>query len=60
MVNRPEWQLVNFAVSSYSLVLTSLYDTLGPGVVEYCINHAEVKVCHKWCSYRDPLTHGVL
>ncbi|KAK9900334.1 acetyl-CoA synthetase-like protein [Cystobasidium minutum MCA 4210] len=44
MVNRPEWQLVHLAACSYSLPITSLYDTLGPGVVEYCINHAEAKV----------------
>lgn len=44
MVNRPEWQLVHLASCSYSLPITSLYDTLGPGVVEYCINHAEAKV----------------
>lgn len=45
MTNRPEWQLIHLAATSYALVLTSLYDTLGPGVVEYCVNHAEVKVC---------------
>lgn len=44
MPNRPEWQLVNHTAAAYSLVMTSLYDTLGPGVVEYCINHADVKV----------------
>jgi len=43
MTNRPEWQLIHLAATSYALVLTSLYDTLGPGVVEYCVNHAEVK-----------------
>lgn len=44
MANRPEWQFVHFSVASYDLRLTSLYDTLGPNVVEYCVNHAEVKV----------------
>ncbi|GAA6018622.1 hypothetical protein JCM10207_008984 [Rhodosporidiobolus poonsookiae] len=42
--NRPEWQYVNNAVAAYSLTITSLYDTLGPDVVEYCINHASARV----------------
>jgi len=44
MPNRPEWQLTNFAGAAYNLIQTSLYETLGPAVVEHCINHAEVKV----------------
>lgn len=32
------------ACASNSLKLVSLYDTLGPDVVEYCINHAETQV----------------
>ena len=52
MANRPEWQFVHFSVASYDLRLTSLYDTLGPNVVEYCVNHAEVKVRSPSCSNR--------
>lgn len=40
--NRPEWQIVHHACAAYSLVVISLYETLGPAVVEFCINHAEV------------------
>lgn len=29
---------------AYSLALVSLYDTLGPNVVEYCINHSSTRV----------------
>ncbi|GAA5957390.1 hypothetical protein JCM21900_006885 [Sporobolomyces salmonicolor] len=43
-VNRPEWQWVNMAVSAYSLAIVSLYDTLGPSVVEFIIGHAETPV----------------
>jgi long-subunit acyl-CoA synthetase (AMP-forming) len=43
-LNRPEWQIVSLAASAYNLVFVSLYETLGPNVVEYCINHAEVNV----------------
>lgn len=32
------------AASAYSLILVSLYDTLGPDAVEYCINHSETGV----------------
>ncbi|SGY39261.1 BQ5605_C003g02185 [Microbotryum silenes-dioicae] len=39
-----EWQWASQACSAYSLVTVSLYETLGPSVVEYCINHAEVRV----------------
>lgn len=43
-VNRPEWQIVNQAINAYSLVSVSLYQTLGPNVVEYCIGHANVQI----------------
>ncbi|KAH8920776.1 acetyl-CoA synthetase-like protein [Atractiella rhizophila] len=42
--NRPEWQIVSKGLQSYSLVLVSVYDTLGEGTVEYCINHADIQV----------------
>ncbi|KAK4053286.1 medium-chain fatty acid-CoA ligase faa2 [Microbotryomycetes sp. JL221] len=42
--NRPEWQLVNQGAAAYSNTLVSLYDTLGPNVVEYCINHSQTRI----------------
>ncbi|GAA6046539.1 hypothetical protein JCM3770_006199 [Rhodotorula araucariae] len=42
--NRPEWQYVNQACNAYSLVVTSLYETLGADVVEFICNHAETRV----------------
>ena len=42
-VNRPEWQIASQAAIAYNLIGVSLYETLGPDVVEYCINHAEVR-----------------
>ncbi|KAH9464397.1 hypothetical protein Pst134EB_003924 [Puccinia striiformis f. sp. tritici] len=49
--NRPEWQIVAHACAAYSLTVVSLYETLGPTVVEYCINHSETRLvvssaCH--------------
>ncbi|EFP92558.2 uncharacterized protein PGTG_18556 [Puccinia graminis f. sp. tritici CRL 75-36-700-3] len=41
--NRPEWQCVT-CCAAYSLVVISLYETLGPTVVEYCINHSETRL----------------
>lgn len=42
--NCPNWSMAQLACSSQGLVLVPLYDSLGPGAVEYVINHAEVKV----------------
>lgn len=42
--NRPEWQIVYHGCAAYSLVVVSLYETLGPSVVEYCINHSNTRV----------------
>jgi long-chain acyl-CoA synthetase len=39
-----EWQIVAHACAAYSLVIISLYETLGPTVVEYCINHSDTRV----------------
>jgi long-chain acyl-CoA synthetase len=38
------WQIVSQATAAYSLTLVSLYDTLGPNVVEYCINHSDTRI----------------
>ncbi|KAG8856572.1 hypothetical protein FRB96_006332 [Tulasnella sp. 330] len=43
-VNRPEWQIVDLACAAYNKVTVALYDTLGPGAVEYVINHSELPV----------------
>ena len=43
-LNRPEWQVVSLATTAYSLVLVSLYETLGPSAVEYCTTHSECRV----------------
>ncbi|KAI9886061.1 MAG: Peroxisomal membrane protein pex16 [Watsoniomyces obsoletus] len=42
--NRPEWQITDIACMSQSLFTVSIYDTLGPDVAEYIINHASL-VC---------------
>lgn len=42
--NRPEWQIVDFGAHAFSLVGVALYETLGPNVVEYVINHAPVPI----------------
>ncbi|CAA0812271.1 Long chain acyl-CoA synthetase 7- peroxisomal [Striga hermonthica] len=42
-INRPEWLIVDHACSSYSFVSIPLYDTLGPDVVKYIVNHASVQ-----------------
>ncbi|KAK1070119.1 medium-chain fatty acid-CoA ligase faa2 [Friedmanniomyces endolithicus] len=40
--NRPEWQIVDLGCVSQSLYSVSIYDTLGPDVTEYIINHASL------------------
>ncbi|EGG06540.1 uncharacterized protein MELLADRAFT_116457 [Melampsora larici-populina 98AG31] len=42
--NRPEWQVCYQACAAYSLVVVSLYETLGPQIVEYCINHSDTRL----------------
>lgn len=42
--NRPEWQVCYQACAAYSLVVVSLYETLGPKIVEYCINHSDTRL----------------
>ncbi|KAI8462093.1 hypothetical protein BY996DRAFT_6429177 [Phakopsora pachyrhizi] len=49
--NRPEWQIVYHSCAAYSLVIVSLYETLGPKIVEYCINHAEARVIFASASH---------
>ncbi|KAJ7684665.1 hypothetical protein DFH06DRAFT_1355192, partial [Mycena polygramma] len=46
-INRPEWQILDIALSSYKKVGVSLYDTLGKdsvGEAKFRINHAELTV----------------
>ncbi|KAA1474866.1 acetyl-CoA synthetase-like protein [Dentipellis sp. KUC8613] len=42
--NRPEWQLVDFALHAYGKVGVSLYDTLGKDSVEHIINHSHLTI----------------
>ncbi|KAJ3351403.1 hypothetical protein GGF32_004298 [Allomyces javanicus] len=43
-INRPEWVITEGACNCYSLVSVALYDTLGPDVLEFIVNHAELPV----------------
>ncbi|CAG7853254.1 Long-chain-fatty-acid--CoA ligase 5; AltName: Full=Long-chain acyl-CoA synthetase 5; Short=LACS 5 [Serendipita indica DSM 11827] len=43
-INRPEWQLVDLALSAYNKVGVALYSTLGRNAVEYIINHSEITI----------------
>jgi long-chain acyl-CoA synthetase len=43
-LNRAEWQLVDAGCHAFSLVGVPLYDTLGPNVVEYIINHSPLSI----------------
>lgn len=42
-VNRPEWHIADWACSISGFFVVALYDTLGPDVVEYIIDHAEIE-----------------
>lgn len=42
--NRPEWQILDFALHAYAKVGVSIYDTLGKDVVEYIIDHAHLTI----------------
>ncbi|EXB52560.1 Long chain acyl-CoA synthetase 7 [Morus notabilis] len=42
-INRPEWLIVDHACAAYSYISVPLYDTLGPDVVKYVVNHADVQ-----------------
>ncbi|XP_027934376.1 long chain acyl-CoA synthetase 1-like [Vigna unguiculata] len=42
--NCPEWIVAMEACSAQSLICVPLYDTLGPGAVNYIIDHAEIDV----------------
>eukprot|EP01083_Nonionella_stella_P028488 78456_1 len=41
-VNRPEWQLVDTACWTQSFVSVPLYDTLGPNVAKFILNHSDI------------------
>lgn len=41
-LNRPEWQITDLACQSQALFSVSIYDTLGPDIAVYIINHAEL------------------
>uniref|UniRef100_A0A8C6RDU5 Long-chain-fatty-acid--CoA ligase n=1 Tax=Nannospalax galili TaxID=1026970 RepID=A0A8C6RDU5_NANGA len=42
--NRPEWIIAELACYTYSMVVVPLYDTLGPGAIQYIINTADIFV----------------
>lgn len=42
--NCPQWIMIQYAAISFGLVIVPIYDTLGPNIVEYVCNHAQVKV----------------
>ncbi|ETP40492.1 hypothetical protein F442_12178 [Phytophthora nicotianae P10297] len=42
--NRYEWSVVEHSTNRMAYTLVPLYDTLGPTVVPYIINHTEIKV----------------
>ncbi|PVF98187.1 acetyl-CoA synthetase-like protein [Serendipita vermifera] len=43
-INRPEWQIIDQSNAAFSRITVSLYDTLGPDVAEYILNHSEASV----------------
>ncbi|KAJ0978635.1 hypothetical protein J5N97_014109 [Dioscorea zingiberensis] len=40
--NCPQWIVAMEACNGYSLICVPLYDTLGPGAVDYIVEHAEI------------------
>ncbi|KAK9904572.1 hypothetical protein M0R45_000594 [Rubus argutus] len=42
--NCPQWIMAMLACAAHSLICVPLYDTLGPGAVNFIIDHAEVDV----------------
>lgn len=42
--NSLPWMLIDLAACSRSLVTVAIYDTFGPAVVEYVLQHAEISV----------------
>ncbi|CAB4271878.1 unnamed protein product [Prunus armeniaca] len=42
--NCPQWIMAMEACNAHSLICVPLYDTLGPGAVNYIVDHAEVEV----------------
>ncbi|EPQ50657.1 acetyl-CoA synthetase-like protein [Gloeophyllum trabeum ATCC 11539] len=53
--NRPEWQIVDFALHAYGKVGVSLYDTLGKDSVEYIITHAAIPLLFASSSHISAL-----
>ncbi|CAG8476589.1 401_t:CDS:10 [Ambispora gerdemannii] len=41
-LNRPEFHIVNQVAAALNLKTVPLYETLGPNIVKYCVNHAEI------------------
>ncbi|XP_041990996.1 long chain acyl-CoA synthetase 1 isoform X2 [Salvia splendens] len=43
-MNCPQWVVAMEACSAHSLICVPLYDTLGPGAVNYILDHSEIDV----------------
>jgi long-chain acyl-CoA synthetase len=55
-VNSADWMLVDLALHAYGMVSVPLYDTLGPDVVQYICDHAELSVV----AVAAPLLAGLM
>nr|CAB3219799.1 long-chain-fatty-acid--CoA ligase 1 [Phallusia mammillata] len=42
--NRVEWKVVEQACNSYSMVIVTLYDTLGPAAIEHIVKQCELQI----------------
>lgn len=42
--NCPQWTLAQYAAMSQGMVVVPIYDTLGPNIVEYVCNHADIRL----------------
>lgn len=55
-VNSADWMLVDLALHAYGFVAVPLYDTLGPEVVQFICEHAELSVV----AVAAPLLAGLI
>lgn len=39
-----EWQQIQLGLASQSYAIVSLYDTLGPSAVHFCLQHSEISI----------------
>lgn len=55
--NRPEWTITDLACATQGLYDVALYETLGPEIVEYVINHAELEIIVCSSNYMAQLSN---